>query len=53
MLLSCNKNAGQKRDIKVPNIFLENVVEFKYLGMIVTNKNFIQEYEFKLEYTKI
>jgi hypothetical protein len=31
MLLSCHQNAGQNRDIKVPNRLFENVSQFKYL----------------------
>jgi hypothetical protein len=43
MLLSHHQNAGQSRDIKVANISFENVAQFKYLGMTVTNQNLIQE----------
>jgi hypothetical protein len=31
------------RDIKIANISFENVSQFKYLGMTVTNQNLIQE----------
>jgi hypothetical protein len=43
MLLSRHLNAGQDHDIKIANIVYENVSQFKYLGMTVTNKNLIQE----------
>jgi sorting nexin-29 len=43
MLLSCHRNAGQNQDIKIANRPSENLSQFKYLGMTVTNKNFIQE----------
>jgi hypothetical protein len=43
MLLSCHQNAGQNWDIKMANRSFENVSQFKYLGMIVTNQNLIQE----------
>jgi hypothetical protein len=43
MLLSRNQNAGQDRDIEITNRWFENVSQFKYLGMTVTNQNLIQE----------
>jgi hypothetical protein len=43
MLLSCQQNVGQNRDIKIANRSFENVSEFKHLGMTVTNQNLIQE----------
>jgi hypothetical protein len=43
ILLSCHQNAGQNQDIKVVNKLFENVSQFKYLGMTVTNQNLIQE----------
>jgi hypothetical protein len=43
MLLSRHKNVGQNRDIKIANRSFENVSQFKYLGMTVTNQNLIQE----------
>jgi hypothetical protein len=43
MLISRNQNAVQYRDIKTANRSFENVSQFKYWGMTVTNKNLIQE----------
>jgi hypothetical protein len=43
MLLSRHHNAGQSQDIKIANRSVENVAQFKYLGMRVTNQNLIQE----------
>jgi hypothetical protein len=43
MLLSCHQNVGQNRDIKIANRSFENMSQFKYLGMTVTNQNLIQE----------
>jgi hypothetical protein len=43
MLLSCHQNVGQNWDIKIANRPFENVSQYKYLGMTVTNQNFIQE----------
>jgi hypothetical protein len=43
MLLSRHQNAGQNWDIKIANRSFENVLQFKYLGMTVTNHNFIEE----------
>jgi hypothetical protein len=43
MLLSCHQNADRNRDIKIGNRSFENVSQFKYLGMTVTNQNLIQE----------
>jgi hypothetical protein len=42
MLLSHHQNVGQNRDIKVANRLFENVSQFKYLEMTVTNQNLIQ-----------
>jgi hypothetical protein len=42
MLLSRHKNAGQNRDIKIPNRSFENVEQFKYLAMTVTNQKEIK-----------
>jgi hypothetical protein len=43
MLLFRYQNAGQNRDIQIANRSFENVSQFKYFGMIVTNQNLIQE----------
>jgi hypothetical protein len=42
-LLSHDQNAGQNHDIKVASRSFENVAQFKYLGMTVTNQTLIQE----------
>jgi hypothetical protein len=42
-LLSHHQNVGQNLVIKLGNRSFENVSQFKYLGMRVTNKNLIQE----------
>jgi hypothetical protein len=41
MSLSRHQNEGQNHNIKIGDRSLENVAQFKYLGMIVTNKNLI------------
>jgi hypothetical protein len=43
MLQSCHQNVGQNREINIANRSFENVLQFKYLGMTVTNQNMIQE----------
>jgi hypothetical protein len=43
MLLSRHQNAGQNHDIKTANRCLENVAQFRYFGVTVTNQNLIQE----------
>jgi hypothetical protein len=43
MLLSHHQNAGQNHDIKTASRFFENVAQFKYFGMTVTNQNMIHE----------
>jgi hypothetical protein len=48
LLLSCHRNAGQNCDIKIANRSFENVSQFIYLGMSVTNQNSIQE-DLKME----
>jgi hypothetical protein len=37
MLLSRHQNAGQNHDIKIGNRYFENVAQFRYLGMTITN----------------
>jgi hypothetical protein len=43
MLLSRHQNAGQNQDIKITNKSFKNVSQFRYLEIIVTDQNFIQE----------
>jgi hypothetical protein len=43
MLVFLHHNVGQNRDIKIANRLFENVPQFKYLGITVTNQNLIQE----------
>jgi hypothetical protein len=43
ILMSPRQKAGQNHDINLANGYFENVAEFRYLGMKVTNQNFIQE----------
>jgi hypothetical protein len=43
MLLSRGQNSGQNHDIKIANSCFENVAQFRYLGMTVTNQNSMQE----------
>jgi hypothetical protein len=43
MLVSHHQNVGQNQDIKIANRLFENVSQFKYLRMTVTNQNLIQE----------
>jgi mannitol-specific phosphotransferase system IIBC component len=43
MLLSHHQTAGQTHDIKIANISLENVAQFKYMGITITNQNLIQD----------
>jgi hypothetical protein len=49
MFLSHHQNAGQSHDIKIANRSFENVAQFRYLGMTVTNQNLIRE-EIKKRY---
>jgi ribosomal protein S2 len=43
MLLSRHQNAGQNHDIKIANRCFENMAQFRYLGMTITNQNLVQE----------
>jgi hypothetical protein len=43
MLLSRHQNAAQNQDIKIANRLFENVSQFKYLGMTLTNENSLEE----------
>jgi hypothetical protein len=43
ILLTCHQNAGQNEDMNIVKRLFENVSQFIYLGMTVTNQNLIQE----------
>jgi tellurite resistance-related uncharacterized protein len=43
MLVFHDQNAGQNREIEIGHRSFENVSQFKYLEMTVTNENLIQE----------
>jgi hypothetical protein len=43
MLVSRDQNAGQTLEIKIGNRSFENVSQFTYMGLTVTNQNLIQE----------
>jgi hypothetical protein len=43
MLLYRHQNVDRNRDIKISNRLFENVSQFKYLGVTVTNKYLIEE----------
>jgi hypothetical protein len=43
MLVSCNQSAGQNWDIKIASRSFENMSQFKYFGITVTNQNLIQK----------
>jgi len=43
MTVSRDQNAGRIHSMKMNNISIERVEEFKYLGTTLTNKNSIQE----------
>jgi hypothetical protein len=43
MLVSRDQNAGQTREVNIGNRSFENVSQFKYLGMTITNQNLIQD----------
>jgi hypothetical protein len=43
VLMSHHQNVGQNRDIKIANKSSENVAQFRYLGITVTNRNLIHE----------
>jgi hypothetical protein len=38
-----DQNAGQNHDIKIGNRCFENVAQFRYFGMTMTDQNLIQE----------
>jgi hypothetical protein len=43
MIMSRDHNAGRSYSMKIDNIFIERMEEFRYLGTTLTNKNYIQE----------
>jgi hypothetical protein len=43
MLVSCDQNADQTQGIEIGHRSFENISQFKYLGMTITNQNLIQE----------
>jgi hypothetical protein len=43
MLLSRHQNAGQNHVIKIADRCFENVAQFTYLGITISNRNLIQE----------
>jgi hypothetical protein len=43
MLMSHHQNAGQNHEIKIADRSSENVSQFKYLGMTITNQNSIHK----------
>jgi hypothetical protein len=43
MLLCHYQNAGQNHDIKIADGCFENMAEFGYLGVTITNQNLTQE----------
>jgi hypothetical protein len=42
-LLSCCKNPGQNCDIKIANRLFENVSQFQYSGMTISDKTLMQQ----------
>jgi hypothetical protein len=42
MLLFHHQNAGQNLDIEIADRSFENMAQFRYLGMAITNQNLIQ-----------
>jgi hypothetical protein len=42
MVMSGDRNAGRGHSVKIDNISIERVEEFKYLGMTLTDQNSIQ-----------
>jgi hypothetical protein len=43
MVTSRDRNAGRGHGVKIDNSSIERVEEFKYLGVTLTDQNFIQE----------
>jgi hypothetical protein len=46
MVMSRDRNAGRGHGVRIDNSFVESVVEYKYLGSMLTDQNSIKE-EFK------
>ena len=44
MIMSRDQNAGRSHSMKIDNISIERVEEFKYLETTLTNQNSFQEY---------
>jgi hypothetical protein len=43
MVIFHHQNSRQSENIRIPNVSFENVAKFKYLGMILTNQNDIND----------
>src|SRR5215469_16049153 len=43
MIMSRDQNAGRSHSMRIDNSSIERVEEFKYLGTMLTNQNYIQE----------
>jgi hypothetical protein len=43
MIMSRHPNSGQNQNIRIANESFENVAQFKYFGMTLTNKNDIHD----------
>jgi len=43
MIMSRDQNAGRSHSMKIDSSSIERMEEFKYLGTILTNQNYIQE----------
>jgi hypothetical protein len=41
--MSCHPNSGQNQNIRIANELFEKVAKFKYLGMTLTNENYIHD----------
>jgi ribosomal protein S2 len=43
VIMSCYPNPGQNENIRIANESFENIVKFRYLGMMLTNQNDIHD----------